>query len=162
MKKIILLLLPLFLVSSFTIAGSYSSEAPIVSVERIYQDRFIKEPYQECYIKEFYQNKKAISPLGGALLGGLIGNSLSKKKKKKKNAAIIGALLGASMAQNAQSNSGNIIRKEVCETKYRRITSSRLAHYLVKYEFNGQIFSYTTQYKPSSETIKVQIQVSPE
>ena len=162
MKKIILLLLPLFLVSSLTIAGSYSSEAPIVSVERIYQDRFIKEPYQECYIKEFYQNKNTLSPLGGALLGGLIGNSLSNKKKKKKNAAIVGALLGASMAQNAQSNSGNIIRKEVCETKYRRITSSRLAHYLVKYEFNGQIFPYTTQYKPSSETIKIQIQVSPE
>ncbi len=162
MKKIILLLLPLILVSSFTIAGSYSSEAPIVSVERVYQDRFIKEPYQECYIKEFYQNNNAMSPLGGALLGGLIGNSLSNKKKKKKNAAIIGALLGASIAQNAQSNSGNIIRKEVCETKYRRITSSRLAHYLIKYEFNGQIFSYTTQYKPSSETVKVQIQVSPE
>ena len=162
MKKIILLLLPLFLVSSFTIAGSYSSEAPIVSVERIYQDRFIKEPYQECYIKEFYQNNNAMSPLGGAIVGGLIGNSLSSKKKKKKQAAIVGALLGASMAQNAQSNSGNIVRKEVCETKYRRVTASRLAHYLIKYDFNGQIFSYTTQYKPTSETVKVQIQVSPE
>ncbi len=162
MKKINLLFLPLFLISSFSTAGSYSSEAPIVSVERIYQDRFIKEPYQECYIKEFYQNNNAMTPLGGAIIGGLIGSSLSKKKKKKKKAAILGALLGASMFQNSQSNSGNIIRKEVCETKYRRITSSRLAHYLVKYEFNGQIFSYTTEYKPSAETIKVRVQVSPE
>lgn len=162
MKKINSLLLSLALVSTLSFAGSYSSEAPIVSVERIYQDRFIKEPYQECYIKEFYQNKNAISPLGGALLGGLIGNSLSNKKKKKKKAAIVGALLGASMAQNSQSNSGNIVRKEVCETKYRRVSASRLAHYLVKYDFNGQIFSYTTQYKPTSETVKIQIQISPE
>ena len=103
-----------------------------------------------------------MSPLGGAIVGGLIGSSLSSKKKKKKKAAIVGALLGASMAQNAQSNSGNIVRKEVCETKYRRVTASRLAHYLVKYDFNGQIFSYTTQHKPTSETVKVQIQISPE
>lgn len=155
------LFLSLLLISTLSIAGSYSSEATIVSVERVYQDSFIKEPYQECYIKEFYKKNNAMTPLGGAIIGGLIGNSLSKKKKKKKKAAIIGALLGASMVQNSQSNSENIVRKEVCETKYRRVTSSRLAHYLVKYEFNGQIFSYTTLHKPSSETVKVQIQISP-
>jgi len=160
MNKKNTLFLSLLLISTLSIASSYSSEASIISVERIYQDRFIKEPYQECYIKEFYQNNNAVTPLGGAIIGGLIGSSLKKKKKKK--AAFVGALLGASLAQNAQSNSGNIIRKEVCETKYRRVTASRLAHYLVKYEFNGQIFSYTTQHKPSSETVKVQIQVSPE
>ena len=160
MNKKNTLFLSLLLISTLSIASSYSSEASIISVERIYQDRFIKEPYQECYIKEFYQNNNAVTPLGGAIIGGLIGSSLKKKKKKK--AALVGALLGASIAHNAVSNSGNIIRKEVCETKYRRVTASRLAHYLVKYEFNGQIFSYTTQHKPSSETVKVQIQVSPE
>jgi len=160
MNKKNTLFLSLLLTSTLSVAGSYSNEAPIVSVERIYQDRFIKEPYQECYIKEFYQNNNAVTPLGGAIIGGLIGSSLKKKKKKK--AALVGALLGASIAHNAVSNSGNIIRKEVCETKYRRVTASRLAHYLVKYEFNGQIFSYTTEHKPSSETVKVQIQVSPE
>lgn len=139
--------------------GYFSGEATIVSVKRVYRDRNIEEPYQDCYTKEFYQNNNTVNPLGGAILGGLIGSKLAKKKK---TGVVVGALLGASLAQNSQSNSGNIVRREVCETKYRRVTSNRFAHYLVKYKFNGRIFSYTTEHKPRSETIKVRIQVSPE
>ena len=39
MKNIILLLLPLFLISPLSIAGSYSDKAAIVSVEKVYKDQ---------------------------------------------------------------------------------------------------------------------------
>ena len=160
MKKIISLLLPLLLISTLSFAGSYSDDATIISVEKVYKDHVISEPYQDCYIKKFYQNTNAPSPLGGAILGGLIGRQLDDDHKKR--GTIIGALLGAKLAEREARSNGRVIRREVCETKYRVESRSRLAHYLVKYEYEDRIFTYTTRHKPSKDSIKVNVSVSPE
>lgn len=159
MKKINILFIPLLLASLTSVAGSFSDEAKIVSVERIHQDHTIREPYQDCYIKEFYESNSVDNPLGGALLGGIIGKQLDDDDSN--TGAVVGALLGASMAQNSQ-NSGNVVRKEVCETKYRRVQTRRLAHYLVTYEYDGQEFSYTTRHKPSSDTVRLRVRLIPQ
>ncbi len=160
MKKIILLLLPLFLISSLSIAGSYSDKAVIVSVEKVYKDHVIDEPYQDCYIKEFYRNGRTKNSLGGAILGGLIGRQLDDDNKK--TGTILGALIGAKLAEKEARPNGEVIRRKVCETKYRVRSKSRMAHYLVKYEYDDRVFTYITRFKPSTDSINIRVDVSPE
>ena len=160
MKKIISLLVPPLLISTLSFAGSYSGYATIVSVEKVYKDHVISEPYQDCYIKEFYRNNNAPSAFGGALLGGLIGRQLDDNNKK--TGTILGALIGAKLAEKEARSNGRVVRREVCETKYRVESRDRLTHYLVKYEYEGRTFTYTTRHKPSTDSIKVNVSVSPE
>jgi len=166
MRKLKLLFVPVFLASTLSFAGSYSDTATIVSVDKVYKEHTIREPYQDCYIKEFYQGSgdgSATNEIMGGLLGGLVGNQFGKGDGKDAM-TVAGALLGASLAHDdevAKSNTGNVVTKEVCETRYRTSTKNYLKHYKVKYEYDGRMFTYTTKSKPSTDTIKVRVNVFP-
>jgi uncharacterized protein YcfJ len=169
MKKQNLILLPLLLAMQMTFAGSYTDYAEIVSEEEVYQTHTIREPYQDCYIQEFYQRQSddsATPEIMGGILGGLVGRQFGGKSKNSKNVATVaGALLGASLVHDdelAKSKTGRIVTREVCETKYRNESESRLSNYLVKFIYDGRIFTYITKSKPSGKSIKVRVRVSPE
>jgi len=53
------------------------------------------------------------------------------------------------------------VSKEICETKYRTESKERLSHYRVEYEYDGRTFTYTTKNKPYSDTIRVNVNISP-
>ncbi|TEU21810.1 MAG: glycine zipper 2TM domain-containing protein [Gammaproteobacteria bacterium] len=166
MKKQNLIFLTLLLATQFTVAGSYTDTATVVSVDKVYREHTIREPYQDCYIKEFYQGDSdgsATNEIMGGLLGGLVGNQFGGGDGKDAM-TIAGALLGASLAHDdelAQAETGKVISREVCETKYRTSSKKRLSHYRVEYEYDGRTFTYTTQRKPYSDTIKIKVNVSP-
>ena len=166
MKKIALSFVGLLLTSSVAFAGSYSDTANVVSVDKIYRDHTIREPYQDCYIKEFYQSEgdgSMTNEIVGGILGGLIGNQFGDGDGKKA-ATVAGTLLGASLAHDDELNnakSGEVVTREVCETKYRISSKKRLSHYRVVYEYDGRQFTYTTKNKPYSNTIQIQVEVSP-
>ena len=166
MKKIALGFVGLMLSSSVTFAGSYNDIANIVSVDKIYRDHTIREPYQDCYIKEFYQadgDGTATNEIMGGILGGLIGNQFGDGNGKDVMTAA-GALLGASLAHDEElkkSNSGQVVTKEICETKYKVSSTKRLSHYRVVYEYDGRQFTYATKNKPYSNSIQIQVEVSP-
>jgi len=167
MKKQNLIFLPLLLAMQITFAGSYTDYADVVSVEKVYRTHTLREPYQDCYIKEFYQRRGDDSATGeimGGILGGLIGNQFGKGKGKDA-ATVAGALLGASLVHDdelAASKTGRIVTREVCETKYRNESERRLSNYLVKYNYDGRTFTYSTTSKPTGKSIKVRVRVSPE
>ena len=66
-------LISLFLLSSqLTFAGSFVDSATVTSVEKVYKNYRVDEPYQDCYIQETVQSGgdgSATNELFGAVLG---------------------------------------------------------------------------------------------
>ena len=60
------------------------------------------------------------------------------------------------------SKDSHIASVEFCETKYRNKQESRLMHYLVEYDYEGNTYTYTTKKKPDTDSIKVKVIVVPE
>ena len=68
-------------VTQMSYAGSFIDSATVVTVDKVYKQYRVEEPYQECYIKETVQNNgdgSATNELMGAVIGGAIGNKLGK------------------------------------------------------------------------------------
>jgi len=161
--------LPFLFAPQLAVAGSFSDYAQIVSVEKVYENYIVKEPYQECYIREVREtvagsgDGSATNEIIGGIFGGLVGNAIGKGDGKKA-ATLAGIALGASLAHDeelAKSGTDRIVSQEVCETKYQQKSERRLSHYLVNYEYDGRSFSYKTKRRPLDDTIKVKVRISP-
>jgi len=66
-------------VTQMSFAGSFIDSATVVSVDKVYKQVRVEEPYQECYIKETVQNNgdgSATNEIIGGVIGGAIGNKL--------------------------------------------------------------------------------------
>ncbi|KAA0446117.1 MAG: glycine zipper 2TM domain-containing protein [Candidatus Thioglobus sp.] len=159
--KIAFLLLCLPLVA---FAGSYTDSAKVLSVKDIFREHTIRTPYQDCYTQQVRQNSRgdgsATNELFGSLIGGAIGNRFGKGDGKKAM-TVAGALLGASIANDAEKNPYRLVNKEVCETKYSHSNESRFSHYLVRYEYQGKRYSYTTTNHPKTDNIRVRVNIAP-
>ena len=159
-------LISLFLLSSqLSFAGSFVDSATVTSVEKVYKNYRVDEPYQECYIQETVQNNgdgSATNELFGAAIGGAIGNKLGKGDGKDA-LTLFGALMGASIANDAEKQANStgkkIIRQEVCETKTRQVIEKRLSHYLVTVDYAGRDVSFKTNRRPANDVIKIEVTV---
>ena len=160
-----LIVLPLLLVAQFTLAGSFVDYATVTSVEKVYKQYQVKEPYQECYIKETLQNQgdgSATNEIVGAILGGAIGNKMGKGEGKEVM-TLAGIVLGASLANDAEKEKSTgqvVVSQEVCETKVRTSFEQRLDHYLVHIMYEGRELTYTTNKRPFKDIIKVRVTVT--
>jgi len=160
-----LIVLPLLLVAQFTLAGSFVDYATVTSVEKVYKQYQVKEPYQECYIKETLQNQgdgSATNEIVGAILGGAIGNKMGKGEGKEVM-TLAGIVLGASLANDAEKEKSTgqvVVSQEVCETKVKTSFEQRLDHYLVHIMYEGRELTYTTKNRPFEDVIKVRVTVT--
>ncbi|MDC1386414.1 glycine zipper 2TM domain-containing protein [Candidatus Thioglobus sp.] len=161
--KISLISLFIF-ISQLTFAGSFVDSATVTSVEKVYKNYRVDEPYQDCYIQETVQSGdgSATNELMGAVIGGAIGNKLGKGDGNDAM-TLFGALMGASIANDAEklaNTSGKkVIRQEVCETKTRQVIEKRLSHYLVTVDYAGRDVSFKSNRRPSSDVIKIEVTV---
>ncbi len=164
-----LIVLPLLLVAQFTLAGSFVDYATVTSVEKVYKQYQVKEPYQECYIKETLQNQgdgSATNEIVGAILGGAIGNKIAEDSSDtgKDVMTLAGIFLGASIANDAEkakSTGQVVVSEEVCETKVKTSYEQRLDHYLVRIVYEGHELSYTTKARPFDDVVKVRVTITP-
>jgi uncharacterized protein YcfJ len=160
-----LLLTSLFLGTQLTMAGSFTDYATVTSVEKVYKQYMVEEPYQECYIKETLQNQgdgSATNEIMGAILGGAIGNQMGKGEGKEVM-TLAGIVLGASMANDAEKANSTgqvVVSQEVCETKVKKSIEKRLSHYLVNIDYEGRDLSFTSKKRPYDDVIKVKVTVS--
>ena len=146
----ILLLISLFLGTQLVLAGSFTDYATVTSVEKVYKQYRVEEPYQECYIKETLQNQgdgTATNEILGAILGGAIGNKI-----------VLGASI-ANDAEKANSTGQVVVSQEVCEKKVRTKYEKRLSHYLVHIDYEGRDLAYTSKKRPYDDVIKVKVTV---
>jgi len=159
-----LLLTSLFLGTQLAMAGSFTDYATVTSVEKVYKQYRVEEPYQECYIKETLQNQgdgSATNEIMGAILGGAIGNKMGKGEGKEVM-TLAGIVLGASMANDAEkakSTGQVVVSQEVCETKVKTSFEKRLSHYLVNIDYEGRDLAYTSKKRPYDDVIKVKVTV---
>ena len=95
--------------SLISFAGSFIDSATVVSVDKVYKQVRVEEPYQECYIKETVQNNgdgSATNEIIGGVIGGAIGNKLGKGDGND-IMTLAGILMGASIANDAEKAAAN-------------------------------------------------------
>jgi len=154
-----------FITSQLAYAGSFVDSATVTSVEKVYKQYRIDEPYQDCYIKETLQQSgdgSATNELFGAVLGGAIGNKFGDGDGNDAM-TLFGALMGASIAndmEKANSTGQVIVRQEVCENKVRQKIEKRLSHYLIHVDYDGNDVSFTSKKRPYDDVIKVKVTIS--
>jgi uncharacterized protein YcfJ len=155
----------LFSVTQMSIAGSFVDSATVVSVDKVYKQVRVEEPYQECYIKETVQNNgdgSATNEIIGGIIGGAIGNQLGDGDGKE-ILTLAGILMGASIANDAEKAAANgkqtVVSQEVCEKKVRQKIEKRLSHYKVTVDYNGTEVSFSSKRRPYDDEIKVEVTV---
>ncbi|MDC1065360.1 hypothetical protein OAQ86_02970 [Candidatus Pseudothioglobus singularis] len=152
-------------ISQMSFAGTYIDSASVVSVDKVYKQVRVEEPYKECYIKETVQNSgddSATNEIIGGVIGGAIGNQLGKGDGKE-ILTLAGILMGASIANDAEKAAANgkqtIVSEEVCENKVRQKIEKRLSHYKVTVDYNGSEVSFSTKRRPFDDVIKIEVTV---
>ena len=154
-----------FITSQLAFAGSFVDSATVTSVEKVYKQYRVDEPYQDCYIKETLQQSgdgSATNELFGAVLGGAIGNQFGEGDGNDAM-TLFGALMGASIANDAEkaNSTGQVIfSQEVCENKVRQKIETRLSHYLIHVDYDGNDVSFTSKKRPYDDVIKVKVTIS--
>ena len=153
-----------FIATQLAFAGSFIDSATVTSVEKVYKQYSVQEPYQDCYIKETLQNNgdgSATNEIVGAILGGAIGNKLGDGDGKDVM-TLAGIFLGASLANDAEKANSTgqvVVSQEVCENKVRQKIEQRLSHYKVNVEYEGRDLSFTSKKRPYDDVIKVKVTV---
>ena len=152
-------------VTQMSYAGSFIDSATVVSVDKVYKQVRVEEPYQECYIKETVQNNgdgSATNEIIGGVIGGAIVNQFGDGSGKD-IMTLAGILMGASIANDAEKAAANgkqtIVSQEVCEKKVRQKIEKRLSHYKVTVDYNGTEVSFSSKRRPYDDVIKVEVSV---
>ena len=153
-----------FITSQLAFAGSFVDSATVTSVEKVYKQYMVDEPYQDCYIQETIQNGdgSATNEIMGAILGGAIGNQFGEGDGNDAM-TLAGIFLGASIANDAEkANAANqvVVSQEVCENKVRQKIEKRLSHYLIHVDYDGNDVSFTSKKRPYDDVIKVKVTIS--
>jgi uncharacterized protein YcfJ len=153
-----------FITSQLAFAGSFVDSATVTSVEKVYKQYRVDEPYQDCYIKETLQNGdgSATNEIMGAILGGAIGNQFGEGDGKD-IMTLAGIFLGASIANDAEKANSTgqvVVSQEVCENKVRQKIVKRLSHYKINVDYNGHNVSYTSNRRPYDDVVKVKVTIS--
>ena len=153
-----------FITSQLAFAGSFVDSATVTSVEKVYKQYRVDEPYQDCYIKETLQSGdgSATNEIMGAILGGAIGNQFGEGDGKD-IMTLAGIFLGASIANDAEKANSTgqvVVSQEVCENKVRQKIVKRLSHYKINVDYNGHNVSYTSNRRPYDDVVKVKVTIS--
>ena len=155
--------------SQISLSGTFLDSASVVSVDKVYNQVRVEEPYKECYIKETVQNGdgSATNEIIGGIIGGAIGNKLAEDSSDtgKDVMTLAGIFLGASIANDAEKSqtSANgtqkVVSQEVCENKVRQKIEKRLSHYKVTVDYNGKEVSFSTKRRPYDDIIKIEVTI---
>jgi uncharacterized protein YcfJ len=154
-----------FITSQLAFGGSFVDSATVTSVEKVYKQYRVDEPYQDCYIKETIQNSgdgSATNEIIGGIIGGAIGNQFGDGDGKEV-LTLAGILMGASIANDAEKAAANgtqtVVSQEVCENKVRQKIEKRLSHYKVTVDYDGREVSFSTKKRPYDDVIKVEVTI---
>ena len=154
-----------FIASQLAFAGSFVDSATVTSVEKVYKQYRVDEPYQDCYIKETIQNSgdgSATNEIIGGIIGGAIGNQFGDGDGKEV-LTLAGILMGASIANDAEKAAAKgtqtVVSQEVCENKVRQVIEKRLSHYKVTVDYDGREVSFSTKKRPYDDVIKVEVTI---
>ncbi|UYM15635.1 glycine zipper 2TM domain-containing protein [Endozoicomonas euniceicola] len=165
MKKPLIALGSCLLMSNVTVASSFSDTARIISVKEIFRTETIRKPYQICeekmVIVEERTDSDPVSTIAGAIVGGVVGNQFGKGSGNVAMTAAGAALGGAIGAESSSGTTSSARTINQCRTEYNVEHRNVLDHYQVTYDYNGQLQTWKTAKKPSGDTLRVYVNVTP-
>ncbi|MET4694787.1 glycine zipper 2TM domain-containing protein [Endozoicomonas lisbonensis] len=165
MKKSIIALGSCLLMSNIAVASSFSDTAEIVSVKEIFRTETIRTPYQVCeekmVIVEERTGSSPVSTVAGAIVGGVVGNQFGKGSGNVAMTAAGAALGGAIGSESSGNTTSSAQTVNQCRTEYNVEHRNVLDHYQVTYNYNGQVRTWGTPNKPSGNTLRVNVNVTP-
>ena len=152
----------LIVISTSSLA--FTDKAQVLNVEEVLKTRVYQTPYEECWTEEVpvysqQTNDSYTDEIFGGILGGVIGNQLGDGRGNKAM-TVAGTLLGASIANDSKSASGNkvVSYKQIqrCETRYKQERRESVDYYIVKAEYNDKEFTFKSNARPGA-TVSVSI-----
>lgn len=152
----------LILLSTSSLA--FTDKAQVLDIEEVYKTKIYQTPYKECWYEDVpvysqQADNSYTDEIFGGILGGVIGNQLGDGRGNKAM-TVAGTLLGASIANDSKSSSGDkvVSYKQVqrCETRYKQEHKEFIDYYVIKAKYNGKEFTFKSNTGPGS-TIDVNI-----
>ena len=147
--------------------GKFYDYARVVDVQPIYRTVRITTPRRECWDEERYTYddsgyRSATPVIIGGLIGGAIGHQIGKGRGRDA-ATVAGALLGGSIARDAQrqNETGRYARRHeetVCNTYQDVSEEQRLEGYRVTYRYKGHTYTARMDHDPG-DRVRVRVKV---
>jgi uncharacterized protein YcfJ len=163
MKKLLVTaFLLLFSISTF---GS-TVYVEVISVERLSRTVVSTRPVTDCsyqpvrhhrHRNQWSDNSKRVL---GAIIGGSIGHAVGHSNSNKKAGAVVGAILGGTIAGEHRSRPHYRRSRSQCSTVYRHHEYTVDDGYLVKYVYNGEVYTAHTDRHPG-DRMRVAVSLSP-
>ena len=153
--------------TSTAYADNIRVTVPVLDSQPNYITKTVQQPSQKCNIIEvpIYGNTGKAQTgevLGGAIIGGILGNQVGGGKGKDA-ATILGAILGADFA-NKKGGKQNIIgyrQEQRCTTTYQNQQIQETAGYTVTYELAGQRHTtHSHRYVQPGGTLTLRLKVT--
>lgn len=170
MKKIMLVAVAVAGLSTSACAqNSYTVQGTVVQSNPQYQNVTQRVPTQTCQIVDVpvYGNNNSGGTLGlnnhfdigGAIIGGVIGNNVTKNLDHGGAAgAIIGGLLGNQIRRNNSQQIVGYRQEQRCNTNYSTQTQQQYSHSDIVVEVNGmQVNAQTRRKVKVGDTVNVQV-----
>lgn len=101
-------------------------EVPVQKHTAVYENVIEQIPYEACWVEQVPVKENAKFNVGGAVVGGLLGNQVGKGNGKKA-ATILGALLASGVTN--KKDTGYYTKEQRCETRYKQETKKVLTGY---------------------------------
>lgn len=145
--------------------------ATVIATRPLTETYTISEPRRECNTVPVHETVKQDAPLGGtatytiggAILGGVVGNQFGDGRGRD-IATVAGAALGGSLgydqAKRAQKTRTVTRYVEKCHTVNHSRTATRNNGYEVTYEYDGQVYTTVMEQAPAAR-FAVQPQPAP-
>ena len=121
-----------------TITIAMEEATRITNITPVMKTMREEHPYQVCEERVVYEKERSgDGSYTNELIGGLFGNQFGGGSGKKV-ATLGGAVLGASIANDNESNRTTKRIVEDCRTEYRTSSSRMVDYYEVTYHFDNQ------------------------
>ena len=156
MKKIILSVIALMIATSAS-ANNYDY-GTVIKVTEVQHEVTRTVPYESCKIVDVpvYGTTYSEPNIGGAIIGGIIGNQFGNGSGKEAMTA-----LGAVIGSQHGTRSSRIVgyrQERVCNTEYEYVKSYVNDGYKVTYEYNGNKYLvHTTKKYQVGNRIKLKV-----
>lgn len=163
MKKIIVSMIAALLISSGANAQQQQTVfGEVIKVTPI--DRAIKKqvPYESCRVVDvpIYGPTHSGPNIGGAIIGGVIGNQFGSGSGKEAMTAL-GALVGSTAGQRSDQIVG-YRQERICTTDYSYVTEYINDGYRVTYTYDGKEYVIkTVQRYDVGDYIRLKINLTP-
>jgi len=168
MKKVLFAASMITGLSLASVAASVAQSneyATITSVNPVYIDRYVTEFKKECYDVEvpIYGRIKGEGASGadvltGMIIGGLLGGTVTGKDQGAAAGAVVGGVIAAENKNNNKKVITGYRYEERCEDVKKSVNRPVISYYIVKYNFNGNIYSDDSAFKYKvGERVRVKV-----